>query len=221
MNIGGVKITSGFSPIDNRTNWTGTQIRGSEKKTVVGSWFGAILPAVLFGLFFWHTHLGFFISKNVPNPFLCVFIPVSFFMFGKAIWETIRLKRFGDPLLELNTAPIPLGGTVEGRITLTSGADNAPEFTVTLACIHHVHTSGSKSSNISEKVLWSAENKTSLLLGGILPISVAVPADQPQTNCANPFDCILWRLTVKAPFRGQAFLEKYEIPVGQAPSPAL
>ena len=218
MNIGGVKISRNFSTTDDRTNWTATQIWGSEKGTVVRYWFGAIFLVVVLSIYFWFSHQPLFIAKNFPNPFLCVMAFASLYTFSKAIWETVRLKRFGDPMLELNTAPIPIGGTVEGRVTLNSGADNAPDFTVTLACIHRVTSNSGKNSSTSEKVLWSAEKKATLLLGGILPISMAVPEGQPQTNAANPFDCILWRLTVKAPFPGQAFLEKYELPIGNAPS---
>ena len=53
----------------------------------------------------------------------------------------------------------------------------------------------------------------SLLPGGVVPVSVAVPPDQKETNSDDAFDQILWRLTVMAPFRGPSFLEKYEIPV--------
>jgi hypothetical protein len=216
MKIGDVTITSGssnFPGVKDRTDWTQREIRGSEKKTVMGSWFGAIFPLVVGSLFFWHAKMPFFIAKNVPNPVWGMMLLVSAGFLLKAIWETIRLRRFGDPVLKLNAAPIPLGGTVEGRINFTSGAENSPEFTVTLACIHRVH----RNKNVTEKVLWTADTQASMLLGGILPISVAVPPDQPPTSGSNPFDCILWRLTVKAPFRGMQFLEKYEVPVGQAP----
>jgi hypothetical protein len=217
MKFGGIEVTSGPAAFKDRTDWTTTQIRGSEKKTVFGSWFGIVFTIAVFLLFFRFTHQGLFLSKGIPNPLLLVFGAITIFSLVKAIWETVRLNRFGDPVLELNTAPIPLGGTVEGRINISSGADKAPEFTITLACIHRVTSNSGKNSSTSETVLWSAEKKTPVLLGGILPISMAVPEGQPQTNGANPFDCILWRLTVKAPFRGQAFLEKYEVPVGHAP----
>jgi hypothetical protein len=217
MQLGPIRISSGSTPFPDRTKWTETQIRGSEKGTVTASWAGGILPVVFILIYFWFSHQPLFIAKNFPHPFICVVGLISLIAFPKAIWETIRLKRFGDPILELSKAPIPLGGTVEGRINLTSGVDQAPEFTVTLACIHRVQTNAGKNSHVSETVLWSADQKASVLLGGILPISIPVPTDQPHTDGSNPFDRILWRVTVKAPFRGPAFLEKYEVPVGQAP----
>ena len=213
MKIGGVTITSGVSSIDDRTNWTERQIRGSEKKAAFGSWFGVIFSAILFLIFYLTNHHSLFIDKNIPNPILCVIAFGTAISLIKATWETIRLRRFGDPVLELNTAPIPLGGVLEGRLQLATGTDHAPEFTTTLACIHR----SGNGKNTTEKILWSGESKSTLLLGGILPISIAVPTDQPQTNGANPFDRILWRLTVRAPFRGQAFLEKYEVPIGHVP----
>jgi hypothetical protein len=220
MKIGGIEIKSGPGAFTDRTNWTGTQIQGSEKKNVFGSWFGAIFPLFVFGTFFLFTRQHVFIAKNFPHPFLIVIALVTLFSVPKAIWETIRLKRFGDPILELGTAPIPLGGTVEGRINFGSGVDSKREFTVTLACIRHHHTSGAGNSSggVIEKVLWSTEQKATPMLGGILPVSMAVPTDQPQTNGANPFDRILWRVTVRSSYFGPGFLEKYEVPVGQPPA---
>lgn len=220
MDLGGIKITRGSAAtpwVDDRTDWSSREIRGSEKKAVFGLWAGGVAPLLFGALGLWWTKMPIFIGKNIPNPFLGIIALFSLISFARAIWETIRLKRFGDPTLELNTLPILLGGTLEGRINLSSGMDTAPEFTITLACIHRVVTGNGKNNSTRETILWSGNSKASLLLGGILPISIAVPADQPQTNGANPFDRILWLLTVKAPFPGPSFLEKYEVPVGQPP----
>jgi hypothetical protein len=140
--------------------------------------------------------------------------PFGLFLLFRAIWETFRLKRFGDPVLELNTGKGTIGGTVEGRLCLGSNITNAPDFTLKLACIRRVERMGGKGrSSVIETVLWSAENKATLLLGGILPISFTVPEGQLPTNDDNPSNQVLWRLTINAPIRGVAFLEKYEIPV--------
>jgi len=205
-----------------RPDWATRQVRGSEKGAVGRIWFASIGTAVMFTLFLWHSHFPLFDHSMGPITYLFwIFPAIPILLFCKALWETFRLKRFGDPILELTEVPIPLGGSVDGRITLGSGTDNAPEFTLQLACVHRVVTQGAKSSHVSETVLWSGEKKATLMLGGILPVSIDVPADQPSTNRRNLSDSILWRLTVKAPFRVVRFLEKYEVPVYRvAPAPA-
>jgi hypothetical protein len=185
-------------------------IRGSEKGAVIGAWFGSIFFC---GICWWFLH-----NMHIPH-FYWFYPPLALLVFSKAIWETIRLNRFGDPVLELGTVPIPPGGRVEGRINITARLAKSPEFTATLACIHRVTTGTGKSSHTKETILWSDESKANLI-GGILPISLSIPAEQPPTNDKNPFDCIVWRLTVKAPFPIIPFLEKYELPIYQATSKA-
>lgn len=199
-----------------RPDWAAGRVMGSEKGQVIMLWIVAIGTSLMFLFFFkpWSNDAGF-----LSNLFY-IFELISLGFFVRAGWETFRLKRFGDPVLELSGVPIPPGGSVEGRINLSSGMDKAPEFTLTLACIHRKVTHDAKNSHVSETVLWSNKSKTNILLGGILPISIPVPADQPPTGGDRMRDSILWRLTVKAPFFGVPFLEKYELPVFNASTDA-
>lgn len=192
-----------------RDDWANHQVKGIEKVSAIRTWLVALGSSFMFFWFVRHPDhsagLGFYLFWFFPG--------VCLFLLCRAIFQILRLKRFGDPVLELNAVPIPLGGSIDGRITIRSRADNAPEFTLLLACIHRVVVNTGNHNSISEMVLWSAEKKATLLSGGTLLVSMAVPVEQPQTALENPFDSIHWRLTVKAPFRGVSFLEKYEVPI--------
>jgi|GEM_PF-5765101 len=199
-------------------DWSGDaplskQIRGSEKKSLTNAWLGLGVPLIMSGFFFGWGHMPFFMAPGVPNPIAGVIGLVSVFILGRIVWETIRLKRFGDPVLDLTQVPVPLGGTVEGQITLGAGLTTAPSFKMKLQCIRRELQRGGKNDRWIEKILWEEEKTVSLLLGGVLPVSMSVPPDQEETNSDDPFNQILWRLTVQAAFRGPSFLEKYEIPV--------
>jgi hypothetical protein len=190
-----------------------TQIRGSEKKSATGAWLTLLLPLFIAGFFFGWAHMPLFLKPGVPNPLVGIFGVVVVPLLGWAIWETIRLKRFGDPVLDLTRVPVPLGGTIEGRINLGPGVTTAPPFNLKLQCIHRMLQQGAKNSHWVETVLWTGEKTVALLPGGIVEVSVDVPPDQQETSSDNLSDCMVWRLTVTAPFRGPSFLEKYEIPV--------
>jgi hypothetical protein len=200
-------------PITSRETPLSTQIRGSERKSLTGAWLTLVLPLGIGAFFLGWAHMPLFMKPGVPNPIVDVLGLLVVVLLGRAVWETIRLKRFGDPVLDLTHVPVPLGGTVEGRITLGSGLTMAPDFSVKLQCIRRVLQQSGKNSHWVETVLWTGEDTASLLPGGIVPVSMVVPPDQEETNSRDAFNQILWRLTVKAPFRGPAFLEKYEIPV--------
>jgi hypothetical protein len=200
-------------PIASRETPLSTQIRGSERKSLAGAWLTLLLPLFIGWFFLGWAHMPFFMKPGVPNPIVDVLGLLVVVLLGRAVWETIRLKRFGDPVLDLTHVPVPLGGTVEGRITLGSGMKAAPDFNVKLQCIRRVLQQSGKNSHWVETVLWTGEKAASLLPGAIIPVEMEVPPDQEETNSRDAFNQILWRLTVTAPFRGPAFLEKYEIPV--------
>lgn len=197
------------------------QIRGSERKSLTGAWLVLVIPLFIGGFFYGWAHMPFFFLKvGVPNPLTIILGLITLAMLGRVAWETVRLKRFGDPVLDLTDAPIPLGGTVEGRIVLSSDLRDSPSFSVKLQCIRRVLQQGSKNSHWVETALWTKEETVSLLPGGTIPVSVAVSPDQQETNSSDAFDQILWRLTVRGAFRGPSFLERYEIPVAGRTSAA-
>jgi hypothetical protein len=187
-----------------RPDWKIGQIKGSEIDTLRGNWAIAIATGFMFLLFTWYFQLS--------GEVLLIFSTIPLFFLAKAIRESIRLQRFGDPILELNAeGRIPLGRTVEGRINIGSSTDHAPEFTLTLVRIHREVTHRGRNTSVSESVLSSVEKKATLLPGGILPVSIEIPTDQPEINggCGS----IVWRLIVEAPFSGLSFYEEYDLPV--------
>ena len=169
--FGPVEVSRGSLTRNDPTNWTTREIRGSEKGSVIGAWIGALAPIVFLGIGMWWMKMPLFFTKTMPNPFVCIVGLIALFGLVKATWETIRLRRFGDPFLELSAAPIPLGGTVEGRIALSPTMNQTKEFKLTLACVRHVVTSSGKNSTTKETILWSTDQEVSLLLGGILPVA--------------------------------------------------
>ena len=207
------RISDAPGPWADNSDYTAPRVFGSEKKSVISAWGAVLMAAGVFWWFFFKNKVPLF-PDGSPNPLLYFFGPIALFLLFRAIWETARLKRFGDPVLELNNGKGTIGGTVEGKLNIGSSITGTPEFTLSLACLSHVERPGDKNTHVT--VLWSDEKKTTSLLGGILPISFTVPADQPQTSYEDPYKRISWRLTIKAPLRGMAFSEKYEIPVYHA-----
>jgi hypothetical protein len=191
-----------------------SRIKGSEKGAAIGSWIGvALFLGIPVGFFFW-GHMPLFIGRNMPNPLYGFFGLALIFILGKAILDTSRLARFGDPVFDPGAGPFAPGGTLDGRISLNPKAAALGEFKVTLACIHRVVTNTGKNSHVTEKILWKNDVATAVLPGGLLPVSMEIPVEQPSTNRLNPNDSILWRLTVRAASGHFTFLEKYEVDIG-------
>ncbi len=198
-------------------------IKGSEKKRAVGWWIGVLLfGGIGIGFLSWqHMPLIIPIGRGFPNPFYLFFgLPVLVFLF-RAILDTSRVVRFGDPIFEPGAGPLVPGGTLDGRLNLNAKAAALGEFKVTLACIQRIVTPGAKSDHVSEKILWKNEAPVSVLPGGILPIALEIPAGQPPTGQIDFRNSILWRLTVRAASGRLSFLETYEIVIRSRSTAAL
>ncbi len=188
-------------------------IKGSEKGRAIGWWIGVLLfGGIGFGFLAWqHMPLIVPIGHGFPNPFYLFFgLPVVVLL-TRAILDTSRVVRFGDPIFEPGAGPFVTGGTLDGRLNLNAKAAALGEFKVTLACLQRIVTPGPKSDHVTEKILWKNETTVAVLPGGILPIALEIPADQPATAQIDLRNSILWRLTVRAASGRFSFLETYGV----------
>jgi hypothetical protein len=190
-------------------------IKGSEKGRAIGGWIGVLLfGGIGFGFLFWqHMPLIVPIGHGFPNPFYLFFALPVIVLLTRAILDTSRVVRFGDPVFEPGAGPFVLGGTLDGRLNLNAKAAAIGEFKITLACIQRIVTPGAKSDHVTEKILWKSETTVRVLPGGILPIALEIPAHQPATAQLDLRNSILWRLTVRAASGHFTFLETYGIVV--------
>jgi hypothetical protein len=191
-------------------------VAGSVKKTV---WLAVIFAAL------WNAFIGLiiFVMVTHPNsvkspqgPPLLFMIPFVLVGLGLAYWairEWMQLAKYGDPAFDIDFVPVPPGGQLAGRITMSALPGVPPPFKLVVACVHRQVTGTGKNRTVTESVLYHAEQTTTALPGGIVPVAVDLPLDAQETNASNRDDAILWRLRVTADFPGVPFSEQYEFPV--------
>ena len=103
-----------------------------------------------------------------------------------AVGATRAARRYGDAVFELETVPVPLGGTLKGRIRAV--ATMAPDQAVNLTLRCKATEIGGGESGGGSRVAWESEQLLTLAdveqLGGelLVPVEIPVPAAQPPTG---------------------------------------
>jgi hypothetical protein len=143
---------------------------------------------------------------------------------GVALRQFLRRRKFGRTVLQLDTMPVPLGGSLRARFeTNIPARDPPPEgFHVMLSCyrrkVVQSSSSSGSSTSVELKLCWRDEKR----MRGIpfdagtrlaVPVSFDVPHDQPQSTAERTGNRILWRIEVEAEVPGVNFQSQVEIPV--------
>jgi hypothetical protein len=218
-----------FSFGNSNPTWTGQpvasasaasagHVAGSLKKNVLAAWFfTAIWNLISWPLFYVMFHASQRGNRSVmmPEIIMSLFPLVGVALLIWAIRQTLQWQKYGDPALDIDFVPIPVGGRFQGRITLQKQPGPMPSFALTLSCIHRVVTGSGKSRSVSETILYHDDQTASAQPGGIIPISFDIPPDAQETDQTNSSDSILWRLRATGAFPGIPFIEQYDVPVGR------
>ncbi len=123
---------------------------------------------------------------------------------GLWIWvlrTVLRGRHYGDAELELVTAPVRLGGKLEGRVRAKATLATDEAINVVMQC--WATRSGGGDSGSESQLRWDSETllraeEVELGNGELsIPIDLAIPADQPATGEAESRWEISWTLTVK------------------------
>ena len=125
-----------------------------------------------------------------------------------------RRKKFGDSILELKNAPVPLGGVLDGTVTLGGVIQPENGISLKLVCIHHIVTHG-RSDYIKETPLWEHSHHLQSGSTNSIPVSFSLPECGQVTHSVSPDDRTFWRLDVTAKMRDLNYAAQFELPVAR------
>jgi hypothetical protein len=129
-----------------------------------------------------------------------------------------RKRKFGSSNFELKNAPVPIGGVLDGTVTMERVILPKGGYAVKLVCIHCVTTHGWSARGIRttytrETALWEDAWHAQPRTGGSVPINFVLPKSGVETSSVSADDRIFWRLEVMAKVPGVGYAAKFEIPV--------
>lgn len=141
---------------------------------------------------------------------------------GLLVWavrSVIRVRKFGNPSLQLQTLPATVGQRLSGVVH--TGKLLRPEqgFTLTLDGVNRRTTGSGRNRSTSEQIVHQEsrpvrpEELGRDASGTTIPVRFAIPGDAPPTDDSDPDNRILWRLTVTAELPGVDYASSFEVPV--------
>lgn len=202
-----------------RRDWAEGRIESTTRSTLVRAW----------------TFAGFWNLISAPLPILVLreygggnrlallgllFPAIGLGLLVWAVRETLRYRKFGTSILELDTIPAAPGRELHGVVRVRSpGFVPYEGFHAKLACVHQVTTGTGRHRTTRERILWQEERTVTPRRGGAarghvqIPVSFRLPREGHETDESDPDSLILWRLVITADVPGVDFSATFELPV--------
>jgi len=149
-----------------------------------------------------------------------LFPAVGIGLLAWAARATLRRRRYGTSVLELETLPAAIGHALEGTVRTPAELRPAEGFRVVLSCIRRVRTGSGRNRSTSESILWQEERRVPA--GGLgVPIAFALPSDAVPADPGRGDERTLWRLELSAEVPGVDYVSRFEVPVFRTAASAL
>jgi hypothetical protein len=128
----------------------------------------------------------------------------------------IRRRKFGESVLELHDAPVPLGGDLTGTLRLGRPIRPSGGFKLKLACIarHTGLSSKGFAPPVYTQVLWKDEEIVDGESSDSVPVTFTLPDNDQETKITDARGSgTFWRLNVSGVVPGVNYAARFEVPV--------
>jgi hypothetical protein len=127
-----------------------------------------------------------------------------------AIYLTLRRKKFGKSVFEMETVPGTIGGALTGTIRLSTPSATLGEVKLTLSCIKRVR----RRRGVRHVLLWGTEKTLPAGPCDHLPVHFAISHEGLATEKDGQ---IYWYLEAKSVTPGIDYASQFEVPVFEVP----
>jgi hypothetical protein len=159
------------------------------------------------------------LPKELTNENYVVLVALIFpvaglILIGGAIRATMRVMRFQRSALVLDHVPVPLGGSLRGRVEVPYEPLAEAAIVVRLTAVNRVRSGKSTHESIVfQEEIEIARGAVSRMPDRVsIPIEIDVPHDLPATQTEGRSQS-LWRLTVDAELPGIDYNASFDVPV--------
>src|SRR5512143_294181 len=139
-----------------RPDWAARRIADQNASGAWGMLFFALLWSV-FSCGLAYLFLSQRDGNGIGRMLVMIFPAAGGLMLIGAAYVLLRRRRYGVPVLELATLPVPVGRALAGLVRTRAVFDPAGGFVVKLQCIHRTVTGTGKNRSTREDTLWEGE----------------------------------------------------------------
>jgi len=158
-------------------------------------------------------------NRNYPALLGLLFPLVGAGLLIWAIRATLRWKKFGTSVLELETLPGVIGGHLKGLLQTRTALLPEEGLSLKLTCINRTVSGSGKNRSVNEKILWRErqvipkDRIEARVQGSSIPFTFEVPYDAKETDRKNMDNAILWYVDAAASVPGVDYAAQFEVPL--------
>ena len=191
---------------------------------VVSMRWKPLIVLIVFALFWNSVALPisflFFNREDAPgwvSLLILIFPLVGFFLIGAAVYEAMRIFRYGKSFLRLAAVPGVVGGELSGVVVVPECLRIQGPYRVALACIQQqTHHRGGETETRSV-ALWEDSRLIDQTLGDKVgqqgvPVRFIIPSGERPTDSKDD-QPVSWKLTLEAKVFGPDYKAEFEVPV--------
>lgn len=200
-----------------KKEWQGPAIASDSGATTAGLWFFAVVWNAI------SIPAAVMITLDKPAEkgayFIYLFPLVGAGVLWAAIYQTIRLRKYGRTRFVPSALPGVIGGYLGGVIEVPARVVPEADARLSLKCLRRETRGSGKNRRTTENVLWEREELISREkwvtgAGGTrIPVLFYIPAGQPDTDDRDRDNEVVWRLTASAATPGVDFATQFDVPV--------
>jgi len=203
-----------------RKDWASRMIPDSNRSSLSYIWFFAV---------FWNlisAPLSLTVlprevlqNRNYPALLGLLFPLVGAGLLIWAIRATLRWKKFGTSVLELETLPGVIGGHLNGLLQTRTALLPEEGLSLKLTCIKRTVSGSGKNRSVNEKILWRErqvipkDRIEARTQGSSIPFTFEIPYNAKETDRENMDNAILWYVDAAASVPGVDYGSQFEVPL--------
>jgi hypothetical protein len=203
-----------------RADWASRLIQDSNRSSLSYIWFFA----VFWNLISMPLSLTVLPREVLENRNYLALLGLLFPLVGAglllwAIRATLRWKKFGTSLLELETLPGVIGGQLKGILQTRTALLPEEGLSLKLTCINRTVSGSGKNRSVNERILWrerqviSKDRIEARMQGSSIPFTFEIPYDSKDTDRKNMDNAILWYVDAAASVPGVDYGAQFEVPL--------
>ena len=203
-----------------RKDWASGLIQDSNRSSLSYTWFFAVswnlISAPLSLMVLPREVLQ---NRNYPALFGLLFPLVGAGLLIWAIRATLRWKKFGTSVLELETLPGVIGSHLKGLLQTRTALLPEEGLSLKLTCINRTVSGSGKNRSVNEKILWRERQVISKyriearVQGSFIPFTFEIPYHAKETDRTNMDNSILWFVDAAASVPGVDYGAQFEVPL--------
>jgi hypothetical protein len=201
-----------------KPEWAAGRIEGAGRAGVVAMWiFAAIWNGISWPI---APKLVEEFERGEQMALLFGLFPVlGVVLVGLAIRTTLQQRRFGTPMLLLETIPGVVGGYLRGAVQTRAPLQGARRIDLTLTCVRRRTTGSGKNRSTSESILFQEKGDVAPSTirpgpwGSEIRVDFRIPFDSSPTDLARPDDTTEWRVEIAIDLPGVDFQARFDVPV--------